>query len=636
METPIWQASRAEKEASNIMAFLRFSEERTGLSFSSYDALQEWSTTSLGAFWETIVAFFNVKFKTPYQEAVRPGVPFYTTQWFKGGKLSYAYHIERHFKHMENALVFCDEQEERIEISWNALFKKADEIKKSLTENGVTKGDCVVGYLRNHPDTIAAFLATNALGAVWSCCSPDFGIESVKERFGPLKPKVLFAHTHYSYKQKTFLLKDKIQALKTALNLEEKAVIYCPGTTEDWDLETEEKIPLNPISVEFNHPIWVLFSSGTTGQPKAITHRTGGMLLEQLKALALHQEVKENDRFFWHTTTGWMMWNYALGSLLCGAELYLYDGAADVEKQWRMIGKHQIHHFGHGAPFFTASEKQKEFTLNKETFTHLKTIGSTGAPLPKRSFIWLKKQLPHTPVISLSGGTDLCSAFLGGCALKPIYAGYLQCVMLGAKIASWNEERVHCWEETGELVLTVPMPSMPLYFWNDTSMQRYHEAYFKKYEGVWAHGDWIAMHPKKGIQVLGRSDATLNRNGIRIGTSEIYNALHQMEEVLDALIVEVNLKKEATSLFLFVVLPQRITPVLEKRIRTGIREKCSPRHVPDRVFQVGEIPRTLSGKKMEIPIKKYFESKNEKETIALGAMKNPLALSDFTFIKQQL
>ncbi|MBT8179520.1 MAG: acetoacetate--CoA ligase [Eudoraea sp.] len=637
MYNKIWTPIKDKMPSSHMAKFFRHINSKYNLNFTKYEELHQWSIMYLGDFWETIVDYFNISFDTPYKQAITPAIPFYNTKWFEGASLSYAAHITRNFKDQQTAILFHNELGETTAISWNALLLRAEELKHQMLDRGVGKGDCVVGYLLNHPDTIAAFLATNALGAVWSCCSPDFGIQSVINRFEQLEPKLLLAHTFYTYNGKEYQQQEKINALNKGLPSLQDTIGFS-GTLDAWDLDTTAKAELHPVSVPFEHPIWVLFSSGTTGNPKAITHSTGGMLLEQFKALCLHQDVHEGERFFWNTTTGWMMWNYALGALLCGGVLCIYDGAAnypDLGSQWRFAQQNKIHHFGNGAPFYAQCMKTPPPDLTTKSFPELKTLGSTGAPLSASAFEFLQKHLPQTQIISLSGGTDVCSAFIGGNPMLPVYAGYIQCRMLGAAIASWDSSGNAVEGMTGELVITEPMPSMPVYFWGDEANSRYHTSYFDRFSNVWAHGDWIKIVPDIGIEVLGRSDATLNRHGIRIGTAEIYSALESFPKLDDFLIVDMMVKQEGF-LLLFVELKQPLDSKIIKEIKTHIRTLCSPRHVPDRIIQVPQIPYTISGKKMEIPVKKLLMGSPLNDVASPGAMKNPKALEHFLKVKDQL
>lgn len=626
----LWQPTPDLKATAQLAKFQRFAETRWKRKFSDYTELHTWSIQFLDEFWETVADFFNLTFTVPYQRVVTPKSPFYKTDWFKGAQLSYTAHILRQAIDQRPALIYGDETETLQEISWKALLKRAQEYKVQLEKVPIRPGDVVAGYLLNHPDSIAAFLAVNVLGGIWTCCSPDFGVDSVVNRFRSLAPKVLIAHKEYTYAGKHYDQSAKIDALEKQLP-GIQTTFRLSSTLLGWEFDTQETVHLSPVSVPFDHPIWVLFSSGTTGHPKAITHRTGGMLLEQYKALALHQNVQANERFFWNTTTGWMMWNYALGSLLCGATLCIYNGSAnypDLGVQWRFAQKANLHHFGNGAPLFIESMKQQRPEVNTKNLPTLKTLGSTGSPLSEDAFVWLQKQLPDAQIISLSGGTDVCSAFVGGNPLLPVEAGFLQCKMLGADIDAFSTEGKSVVNTTGELVIKQPMPCMPIYFWDDLDYARYHEAYFSANPKVWTHGDWILIDPKKGIKITGRSDATLNRQGVRMGTAEIYTALDRLDFVQDAMVIETQISEDESQLLLFVV-SERWETSFESILKKHLRQACSPRHVPDAIFQVPAIPYTLSGKKMEIPIKKLFDGQATEKVLQAGAMKNPESLAAF-------
>ena len=633
---PIWTPLAVNISSSNMVSFQEFVSNKTGRHFENYRALHYWSVNELSEFWECISLFFNIKFVKPYSYVVKNKNPFFKTKWFGDSYLSYVEHIERNFQTKQNAIIYTNEKQEDTYITWNALFTKALEIKKQLLDNGVKKGDCVVGYLSNHPITIAAFLATNSIGAVWSCCSPDFGVESVISRLGQLKPIVLIGIEEYSYNGKKYKLSNRIKLLQKEIRTIDSVLYYDMGF-ESWNLKTKDKISLESVEVEYDHPIWVLYSSGTTGIPKAITHRTGGMIMEQYKVIALHQNLKPGDRFFWYTTTGWMMWNYALGALLCGGVLCIYDGSPnypDLGAQWRFASDKSINHFGHGASFFIESMKNNLKEINKNKFPKLKSIGSTGSPLSKETFYWLQKRLPNTQIISLSGGTDVCSAFLGGNPHLPVYAGYLQCEMLGASVECWNEKGEKVNNETGELVITKPMPCMPIFFWGDSQNKVYTNSYFEKFKDVWTHGDWIQKSEIKGIKILGRSDSTLNRKGVRIGTSEIYSALDQLFEITDSIILDLPNKKEHSQLFLFVVTNKNLDFELIDKIKNQLKIKCSPQYIPDKIISIREVPYTLSGKKLEIPIKKILLGSDPSEVINYGSLRNPNSLDFFQKYRQ--
>ena len=623
-------------ESSNLYQFESFVSKKYNLDFPEYNELHKWSITNLDKFWESIAEFYKIEFDKNYDYVLKKEIPFYKTKWFDGAELSYSKHILRHAKRNKIAIKYKNESDDFVEITWNSLLEKTKEVRDILVKCNVTKGDVVAGYLLNHPDTIASFIAANSLGAVWSCCSPDFGVESIVNRFSQLNPKVLLAHKSYSYNGKIFSQENKITELEEKLPSIIKTVIF-DSSFNSWNLKSNYWIDFELDSVEFNHPIWVLFSSGTTGKPKAITHGTGGILLEQYKSHSLHQNIVEGDKFFWNTTTGWMMWNYAIGSLLCGTTLCLYDGAAnypDIGIQWRFAKEAKINHFGNGSPLFIASMKQNIKDVNQQDLSFIKTIGATGSPLSIETFHWLQKKLPNSQIISLSGGTDVCSAFIGGSTNLPVYAGFLQCKMLGAAIQSWDEKGQDIEGETGELVITEPLPSMPLFFWGDKNFEKYHDSYFEKNKGVWTHGDWILIDDKRGILMQGRSDATLNRNGIRIGTSEIYSALDSISEIKDSMIVDLNFGSNS-KLVLFIETESELNAEFKNKIIKKIKNKCSPRHTPNIIYTISQIPYTISGKKMEIPLKKILLGQNVNDVISKGAMRNPECIDDYLVIRNQ-
>ena len=623
-------------ESSNLYQFESFVSKKYNLDFPEYNELHKWSITNLDKFWESIAEFYKIEFDKNYDYVLKKEIPFYKTKWFDGAELSYSKHILRHAKRNKIAIKYKNESDDFVEITWNSLLEKTKEVRDILVKCNVTKGDVVAGYLLNHPDTIASFIAANSLGAVWSCCSPDFGVESIVNRFIQLNPKVLLAHKSYSYNGKIFSQENKITELEEKLPSIIKTVIF-DSSFNSWNLKSNYWIDFELDPVEFNHPIWVLFSSGTTGKPKAITHGTGGILLEQYKSHSLHQNIVEGDKFFWNTTTGWMMWNYAIGSLLCGTTLCLYDGAAnypDIGIQWRFAKEAKINHFGNGSSLFIASMKQNIKDVNQQDLSFIKTIGATGSPLSIEAFHWLQKKLPNSQIISLSGGTDVCSAFIGGSTKLPVYAGFLQCKMLGAAIQSWDEKGQEIEGETGELVITEPLPSMPLFFWGDKNFEKYHESYFRKNKGVWTHGDWILIDDKRGILMQGRSDATLNRNGIRIGTSEIYSALDSILEIKDSMIVDLNFGSNS-KLVLFIETESELNAEFKNTIIKKIKNECSPRHTPNLIFTISQIPYTISGKKMEIPLKKILLGQNVNDVISKGAMRNPECIDDYLVIRNQ-
>lgn len=621
----LWSPTKETIDQSRISAYESFLKKHYQLEFDSYDDLHRWSITHIGSFWSSIATFFKLDLQSEFLP-YKPGMPFYKTKWFEGAKLNYAQYLFQQVSDDRPAVCYKSEEGILKELSWKHLESAVSHLQKKLHDLGIRKGDCVAAYALNTPETLVAFLAANSLGAIWSSSSPDFGVQSVVDRFSQIKPKVLFAHQSYQYHGRHFDLSEKVVAIEKEL----PTLLASISLNEELCYVDETSTDITFESVDFNHPIWILYSSGTTGKPKAITHSCGGIVLEHLKALALHQNLKEGERYFWYSTTGWMMWNYALSSLLCGATLCLYNGSASyptASSLWEFASEAKINHFGSGAAYFIHC-MQKE-ALKGIDLSSLKSIGSTGSPLSAQAFDWYFEQLPQVQLVSLSGGTDVCTAFVGGCVTKAVYTGEIQCATLGVDLKAYDENGVAVQDSLGELVVAKPMPSMPICFWNDPDYKRYHGSYFEKFEGVWCHGDYIKITPRGGIIIYGRSDATLNKNGVRIGTAEIYNTLDDMSEISDALIV--NLEREDGSSFmpLFVTLDNDLNQDLIALIKRELRGNCSPRHVPDTVIKVSEIPYTISGKKMEVPVKRILMGIPLEKAATLDAMKNPDSLIDF-------
>ena len=630
MAAPLWTPSKQYTESSTLFAFKNYIEAKYKNNIPDYASLHQWSMDHLDSFWESVLSYFDISYSGNYTkvldwEANNPD--FIAAKWFEGMELSYAEHIFKSYKANGLAIKFKSEYEEYQEVTWEELESKVSKIQQYLIDQGISKGDRIAAVLNNRTDTIAIFLAANSLGAIWSCCSPDFGDKAIVERFEQIEPKLLFIETKYQYNDKTFskddtlnMLISKLITLQSVVNLNDSM----------WNTIMENYTPksLTFVRVPFSHPIWILYSSGTTGKPKAITHSTGGNLLEHFKALALHQNVQAGENFLWYSTTGWMMWNYALSSLLCGATLCIFDGIINHNNHqtfWNFLKDAKVDHLGAGAVYFTSIE------LLEINDYHPKVIGSTGSPLPASTFEALQKKFPEVHIISLSGGTDVCSAFLSGSSMLPVYAGKLQCKTLGSDIVAFNEDGMEVWDEVGELIIKKPMPSMPVYFWNDSDNAKYRDSYFDKFPHVWSHGDWIKIISDEGIIIYGRSDATLNRGGVRIGTAEIYNAVNELEEVQDALVITTDESDGTSKMLLFVRLVEnlKLDDAIQTRIKSNLRKQYSPRHVPDSIFQVADIPYTLSGKKLEIPVKKIFAGIPLEKAASKDIMRNPDCLEEY-------
>jgi acetoacetyl-CoA synthetase len=469
------------------------------------------------------------------------------------------------------------------------------------------------------PETVVAFLACASIGAVWSSCAPEFGAPTVVDRFKQIEPKVLIATEGYRYGGRDFDRRDRVREIEKAIPSLEHTILVPGG----WEELLSQPAELDFESLAFDHPLWVLYSSGTTGLPKAIVQGQGGILLEHLKKAHFHSDLSESDRFFWFTTTGWMMWNFLVGGLLSGAAIVLYDGAPDPQRLWDLAAEADVTSFGTSAGFIGASMKAG---IEPPRPARLRSIGSTGSPLPVEGFEWVYEKFPDVWLYSTSGGTDLCTAFVGACPVLPVYAGELQARSLGAPVQAYSEDGRPLTGEVGELVITEPMPSMPLYFWNDPNGERYRESYFEMYPGIWRHGDWIKITERGTAVIYGRSDSTINRGGVRMGTSEIYSAVEGVDEVLDSLVVDVEGR-----MLLYVVLRDEteLGDELRAELSRRIREYCSPRHTPDSIEQIPEVPRTLSNKKLEVPVKKILLGADPSSAASRDSLANPAALDWF-------
>ena len=570
--------------------------------------------------------------------------------WCPGARLSYAEHVFRDRDPAAVALHHASELRPLTTMSWAELRALTARIAAALRRDGVGSGDRVVAYLPNVPEAVAALLACASIGATWSSCSPDFGVRSVVDRFAQVEPTVLLAVDGYRYGGSDFDRRGVVAELRNAIPTLEQTVLlgYLDAEavlegTVGWAawLGEEEPPPLTFTSLAFDHPLWVLYSSGTTGLPKAIVHGQGGILLEHLKHLGLHADARPGDRMLWFTTTGWMMWNFLLGGLLTGAEIVLYDGspgAPDLDVLWNLAAKTRTTTFGTSAAFLASCAKAGLTPAADHDLSALRAVGSTGSPLSPEGFEWVYAEVgADLWLYSTSGGTDVCTAFVGGVPILPVRRGELQARSLGCAVAAWDEEGHELVGEVGELVITQPMPSMPLCFWNDPSGERLREAYFATYPGVWRHGDWIEITSRGSAVIHGRSDSTINRGGIRMGTAEIYRAVLAVEAVVDALVVDVPREGAEAWMPLFVVLRPGVglDPSLAEQIRRVIRTACSARHVPDEVIAVAEVPRTLSGKLLEVPVKRILMGLPPERAAARDALANPAALEPFVTLAQR-
>ncbi len=653
--TPLWEPSEELKDNARISDYMGWLKAEKDLSFTDYNELWEWSVTDLEGFWASIWEYCDIRASKPYEKVlgkrVMPGA-----EWFPGAELNYAEHVLRHAADRQDGPAILHQSEARSlgEVSWGELQERTAALASGLREMGVGRGDRVAAYLPNVPEAVIALLACASLGAVWSSCSPDFGAGSVVDRMEQIEPKVLIAVDGYRYGGKDYdrievvaRLQQEIPTLQNTVVLPYLSEVPDTSPLENvvmWDdlLAGHEGAELTFEQVPFDHPLWVLYSSGTTGLPKAIVHSQGGILIEHLKKAVLHINLEPDDRFFWFTTTGWMMWNLVVAGLLTGSSVLLYDGNPgypDMNVLWEFAEKTGMTCFGTSASYITACMKAgiepgKDFDL-----TSLESIGSTGSPLPPEGFEWAYEHVKEDLwLFSTSGGTDLCSAFVGGVPLLPVRAGELQARSLGAKVEAFDEEGNPHLDEVGELVITEPMPSMPIYFWNDQEGERYRDSYFDVYPGVWRHGDWIKVKDDGACVIYGRSDSTINRGGVRMGTSEIYSAVDKVDEVADSLVVDVPRDRGSSFMPLFVVLEEGadLDDDLKGRIKSSIKENTSPRHVPNEIFAIPEIPKTLNGKKLEVPVKKILSGTPPEKAASKESLSNPESLDRFVELSRQI
>jgi acetoacetyl-CoA synthetase len=662
---PLWRPHLDQIRDSNLTRFQRWLREKRSLDLKDHRALYDWSVRDLEGFWGSIAEFFDVRFYRPAGRVLQRDADPAVTKWFPGGTLNYAEHQLR-FGSREVAVsdhrpaVLCcaepEGSENRRILTRGELIERVARVASALRHLGVRCGDRVAGYLPNRLEALIAFLATASLGAIWSNCPPELSSRGVVDRLAQIEPKVLIAVAGYRYGGKHYDRATALQEITTGLPTLRHVIIVEQGPGEQvpdfgpeipgsrWlDLIAQEPFdaPISFCPVPFDHPLWILYSSGTTGLPKPIVHGHGGILLEHLKALSLHLDLRPTDKFFWYTTAGWMMWNFLVSGLALGVTTVLYDGSPkhpDLGVLWKLIENEGINYFGTSAPFLMACQKAKLEPRKEFHFESLRSIGSTGAPLPHEGFRWVYDQVkPNVWLGSVSGGTDVCSAFVLSHPWLPVYAGKLQCRGLGAPIEAWDEHGDPVWNQVGELVLTAPMPCMPVGFWNDSDGSRLRQAYYQHFPGTWRHGDWIEIDAETGQCVIyGRSDSTLNRGGLRMGTSEFYAVVESLPEILGSLVIDTtglgpSGEEAPGKLLLFVVLREAVVfdDLLTDRIRQRIRATLSPRYLPDGIFSIPEIPQTLNGKKLEVPIKRIFQGVALSLSVSREAMSNPDSLKPF-------
>jgi acetoacetyl-CoA synthetase len=685
---PLWEPTAQDRERAEMTRFMRWAGERTGSTFAGYGELWEWSVAEVEEFWAAVWEYCGVRASRPYERVLdsrrMPGA-----HWFAGAELNYAENmLMRERDPNAVAVMHASELRELESLTWARLTDQVAEVAAGLRALGVGRGDRVVAYMPNIPETLVALLAVASIGAVWSSAAPEFGARSVIDRFAQIEPVVLLAVDGYRHGGRDYDRGEPLRAILAELPSVRHTVLLpylSPGASAAglpggmrWNELLElgrggsgegdggdggegsggrggegagAPAGLRFEQVPFDHPLWVLYSSGTTGLPKAIVHGHGGILLEQLKKSLLHLDLRAGDRMFWFTTTGWMMWNFLIGALFTDAAIVLYDGSPghpDMGALWGLAERTGMTCMGVSAGWLGACAKAGLEPARDCDLRALRAIGSTGSPLAPESYRWVYEHVgAEVWLFSTSGGTDVCTAFVGGCPLLPVYEGELQARALGCAVEAWDESGHSVVDEVGELVLTQPLPSMPLYFWGEDPPdreghggERYRESYFAMYPGVWRHGDWVRITPRGGAIIYGRSDSTINRQGVRMGTSEIYRAAGAVEEVVDALVVDVPRRDRDAELWmiLFVVLAPgaALDEELRARIARRIREDCSPRHVPNEILQIEQVPRTLSGKALEVPIKKILMGTPPREAASIDSLADPRALDYFVELSKTL
>jgi acetoacetyl-CoA synthetase len=674
-ETPLWEPSAEDRERAELTRYMRWAGERRGTPFADYSELYRWSIQEVEDFWASIWEFFGVRASRPYEEVLdarrMPGA-----RWFYPAELNYAENMlagpsssgQRRppaDRSCEVAVLHASELRELSQITWGELSAQVAAAAGGLRSLGVSRGDRVVAYMPNIAETVVAFLAVASIGAIWSSAAPEFGARSVIDRFAQIEPKLLLAVDGYRHGGKDFDRTAVVESILAELPTVEHTVVvpYLPAVADPdvrggarasltWGelLQRGAGAELSFEQVPFDHPLWVLYSSGTTGLPKAIVHGHGGILLEQLKK-SLHLDLRRGDRMFWFTTTGWMMWNFLIGCLLSDAAIVLYDGSPghpDLGVLFDLAQRAGITCMGVSAGFLASAEKAAVEPARDYDLRALRAVGSTGSPLAPESFRWVYEHVGSDIwLFSTSGGTDVCTAFVAGCPLLAVYEGELQCRALGCRVEAWDEHGRSLLDEVGELVLTEPLPSMPLFLWGDDASgspdgvgERLRESYFSMYPGIWRHGDWIRITPRGGAVIYGRSDSTINRQGVRMGTSEIYRAAARVRQVLDALVVDIPRPGGDGELWmvLFVVLVSGaiLDEELIAQIKRRIREDCSPRHVPNEIRQIDEVPRTLSGKVLEVPVKRILMGAPPREAASVDSLANPRSLDYFVALAKEL
>jgi acetoacetyl-CoA synthetase len=635
----LWQPKEEAVVASNMYRFMETVNRQYGTEFKEYKELHEWSVNNLSEFWAELWKFVDVKASVPYSQVIDDPTRMPGAKWFEGSELNFAENLLR-YRDDRDAIVFCGEGKKAVKLTYAQLYDEVARLARSLRDMGVVAGDRVAGFVPNMPQTIIAMLAATSIGAIWSSSSPDFGLRGVLDRFGQIKPKVLFAANGYSFKGRNIDSLGPVKDIVEQLDSVQKVVII-PYTQENADisnipnsvhysdfLSDTDNLEIEFAQLPFDHPLYIMYSSGTTGLPKCLVQSTGGILVHHLKELVLHTNLRRDDNIFYFTTCGWMMWNWLTTSLAVGATVVLFDGNPfypDPNALWQMAQEEKVTVFGTSAGYLAALEKAGAHPGRDYDLSSVRAVLSTGSPLSEEGFEFVYREIKEdVQLASIAGGTDLNGCFALGNPMLPVYAGELQCRGLAMDVHAFGEDGKPVVGQQAELVCTAPFPSMPIYFWDDQDGKKYHNAYFDVYPGIWRHGDFVEVTKRGGVVFCGRSDATLNPGGVRIGTSDIYSVVEKLDEIADSLVIGQSWKNDVR-VILFVVIEGagELTPELQKKIVQTIRSEASPRHVPAKIIQVGDVPYTLNNKKVELAVKKVVEGK---AVLNKDALRNPESL----------
>ena len=646
MNTILWKPSKDQINSSQLEAFRLQVNSRFNLKIENYSELHSWSISNINDFWKAIWGFMAIKCSSNYNQVVDDENKMPGAKWFDGLLFNFAENLLR-IKSDKAAIIFQSENADSKIISYNELYDEVEKVASTLRKMGIKNGDRIVGIMPNLAETVIAMLATTSIGAIWSSCSPDFGTQGILDRFTQINPKIIFASDGYFYKGKSF---DSLNKLKNLLNQlpSVRKVIITPFVRENPDISSINNSLVwndfidpkpNPIifeQVPFDHPLYIMYSSGTTGKPKSIVHGAGGTLIQHLKELRLHTDININDTVFYFTTCGWMMWNWLVSNLAIGSTILLYDGSPfhpDRNSMWDMIDNYKVSHFGTSPKFLETCRDTKLSPIKTHSLKSLKSILSTGSPLVEECFEYVYKHIKkNIQLSSISGGTDIISCFALGNPILPVINGEIQCLGLGMDVAAFNKNGEDLVNKKGELVCKKAFPSMPVYFWNDKNGKKFFDAYFNKFKNVWHHGDFIEINNYGGVKIFGRSDATLNPGGIRIGTAEIYRVVDRFDAVNDSLVIGQSINDdERVILFIIISNGYKFSNKLVHDIKKTIFKECSPRHVPEIILEAKDIPYTINGKKVEIAVKKVINGENVENK---DALKNPEALDLFKNIRQ--